>query len=93
MTLEAKTVLKNKFWIVEQQGEKIATIQAVEDGGFVYASFNEPKRYPTIKLLSKEHNVVFDKPAASHHEIIFKGCIPFDVCFADSYASQHINIL
>ena len=70
MTLEAKTVLKNKFWIVEQQGEKIATIQAVEDGGFVYASFNERKRYPTIKLLSKEHNVVFDEPAKKSKTVV-----------------------
>ena len=62
MTLEAKTVLKNKFWIVEHQGEKIATIQAVEDGGFVYASPDERKRYPTIKLLSKERNVIFEEP-------------------------------
>ena len=70
MTLEAKTVLKNKFWIVEQRGEKIATIQAVEDGGFVYASSNERKRYPTIKLLSKERNVVFDEPAKKSKTIV-----------------------
>ena len=70
MTLEAKTVLKNKFWIVEQQGEKIATIQAVEDGGFVYASSNERKRYPTIKLLSKERNVVFEEPAKKSKTIV-----------------------
>ena len=70
MTLEAKTVLKNKFWIVEHQGEKIATIQAVEDGGFVYASSNERKRYPTIKLLSKERNVVFEEPAKKAKTVI-----------------------
>ena len=70
MTLEAKTVLKNKFWIVEQQGEKIATIQAVEDGGFVYASSNERKRYPTIKLLSKERNVVFEEPAKKSKTVV-----------------------
>ena len=70
MTLEAKTVLKNKFWIVEHQGEKIATIQAVEDGGFVYASSNERKRYPTIKLLSKERNVVFEEPAKKSKTVV-----------------------
>lgn len=62
MTLEAKTVLKDKYWIVEQHGQKIATIQAIEEGGFVYASPDERKRYPTIKLLSKEHNIVFEQP-------------------------------
>ena len=88
MTLEAKTVLKNKFWIVEQQGEKIATIQAVEDGGFVYASSNERKRYPSIKILSKEHNVVFDEPAkkskiAVEHEVhgYPTNCKPWNVLY------------
>ena len=58
--LLAKPVIKNKFWIVEQAGEKIATIQAVEDGGFVYVNDQERHRYPTIKLLSLERDVVFD---------------------------------
>jgi hypothetical protein len=55
-------VVKNKFWIVEVGGEKIATIQAIgEDGGFVYVHNNERKIYPSIKLLSKECNVEFVK--------------------------------
>ena len=62
MMLEAKIVLKDKYWIVEQHGQKIATIQAIEEGGFVYASPEERKQYPTIKLLSKEHNIVFEQP-------------------------------
>lgn len=58
--LIAKPVLKNKYWIVEDHGTKIATIQAVEDGGFVYVENTSRQKYPTIKLLSKEHNIVFD---------------------------------
>ena len=58
--LTAKQVLKNKYWIVEQEGEKIATIQAIEDGGFVYVNGEHRKRYPSIKVLSKEHNVNFE---------------------------------
>ena len=56
----AKPVIKNKFWIVEDQGEKVATIQAVENGGFVYVQEDTRQTYPTIKLLSKEHNIQFD---------------------------------
>lgn len=60
-TLTARLVLKNKYWIVESdQGEKIATIQAVDDGGYVYAGPDGRARYPSIKLLSKAHNVAID---------------------------------
>ena len=58
--LIARPVLKNKFWIVEAQGNKVATIQAAEDGGFVYVHDDARERFATIKLLSKAHNVVFD---------------------------------
>lgn len=58
----ARPVVKNKFWIVEVGGEKIATIQAIGEGeGFVYVHNNERKIYPSIRLLSKECNVEFVK--------------------------------
>jgi ethanolamine utilization protein EutP (predicted NTPase) len=31
--LKAKSVVKDKFWIVEEGEKKIATIQAIEEGG------------------------------------------------------------
>jgi hypothetical protein len=55
----ARPVVKNKFWIVESAGQKIATIQAVEDGGFVYVQEDERERFPTIKTLSKKYNIEF----------------------------------
>ena len=61
MTVFAKPVLKNKFWIVENEGEKVATIQMVDDGSVVYVSSTERKKYASIKLLSKDYNIVFDK--------------------------------
>ena len=61
MTVFAKPVLKNKFWIVEDEGEKVATIQMIEDGSVVYVSSTERKKYASIKLLSKDYNIVFDK--------------------------------
>ena len=61
--LIAKPVLKNKYWIVEEQGEKIATIQAIEEGGFVYVEGVTRQVYPSIKLLTKDHNIVFDADA------------------------------
>jgi hypothetical protein len=62
--LKARPVVKNKFWIVEEDGHKIATIQAVDEGGFVYVQNEQRQRFSTIKLLSKEYNIVFDKTVA-----------------------------
>jgi hypothetical protein len=57
--LVAKPVVKNKYWIVENDGHPIATIQAVEDGGFVYVHDDQRERYPSVKVLSKQHNIKF----------------------------------
>jgi len=58
----AKPVIKNKFWIVEQSGHKIATIQAVdENGGFVYVHDDRREHFPSIKLISKKYNIEFVK--------------------------------
>lgn len=59
--LHAKPVLKNKFWIVESNGSKIATIQAVENGGYVFVQDQARTTYSTIKLLTKAHNIILDK--------------------------------
>jgi hypothetical protein len=57
--LIAKPVVKNKFWVVEQSGQKVATIQAVEDGSIVYVHNDYREKYPSIKILSKQHNIKF----------------------------------
>lgn len=57
----AKPVVKNKFWIVESNGEKIATIQAVDEGGFAYVHDEQREIFPTIKLLSSRYNIEFVK--------------------------------
>lgn len=59
--LQAKAVIKDKFWIVEQDGEKIATIQAVEEGGgYVYVHLDSRHKFPTVNLLKKSLNIRFD---------------------------------
>jgi hypothetical protein len=57
----AKPVVKNKFWVVEDQGHRVATIQAVEDGGFVYVHDDQREKFTSIKILSKQYNITFDK--------------------------------
>lgn len=59
--LTAKQVLKNKYWIVENSGSKVATIQAVEGGGVVYVDEQDRKAFKTIKLLTKAYNITLVK--------------------------------
>jgi len=66
----AKPVVKNKFWVVEDRGHKVATIQAVEDGGFVYVHDEQRERFNSIKLLSKQYNIVFDKSSKKIAKVV-----------------------
>jgi hypothetical protein len=56
MTQLAKPVVKNKFWIVEEDGRKIGTIQAVDDG-VIYIHGQQKEKFSTFKLLSKKYNI------------------------------------
>lgn len=59
--LVAKPVLKNKYWIVESDGDKVGTIQATEDGGVVYVHDHAREKFASIKLLTKTKNLVLVK--------------------------------
>lgn len=53
---EAKPVIKNKFWIVEEDGQKVGTIQAVEDGVVLVQGQNREK-FPSFKMLTSRYNI------------------------------------
>jgi hypothetical protein len=59
--MEAKPVIKNKFWIVEDQGQKIATIQAAPDG-VVLVKDAKREKFVNFKLLSAKYNIHPSKP-------------------------------
>lgn len=56
MDLEAKPVVKNKFWIVEREGQKVATIQATPNG-VVFVDGQRREQFVNIKLLSAKYNI------------------------------------
>lgn len=58
--IEAKPVVRNKYWIVEQDGHKIGTIQAAEDG-VVLVEGERRLKYPSIKVLGTAHNIRFQR--------------------------------
>jgi hypothetical protein len=66
--LKAKPVVKDKFWIVEDGEKKVATIQAVEEGGYVYVHDNHRERFPSVKLLKKQYNIEFIKTSIAKKE-------------------------
>jgi hypothetical protein len=57
--LIAKPVIKNKFWVVEDSGNKIATIQAREDGGYAYVHHEQREYFPSVKNLKQKYNIKF----------------------------------
>ena len=71
----AKPVVKNKFWVVKgDEGEQIATIQKLTHSkGVVLVSNGGRKKYPSISVLGKEHNIKIGrtvaKPTASSADV------------------------
>lgn len=60
MSLLAKPVVKNKCWIVEENGAKVASILANSEG-VTLVKDNQRERFASFKLLSERYNIVIDK--------------------------------
>jgi hypothetical protein len=56
--LIAKPVVKNKFWVVEKSGEKIATIQATNNG-IVYVHDEQREYFTTVTNLKQKYKIKF----------------------------------
>ena len=44
MTVRAKTLVKDKFWIVEQNGQKLGTLQKQADNGWIFLSKQDKRQ-------------------------------------------------
>ena len=60
MTMEAKPVVKNKFWVVEEGGRQVATIQASPDG-LVLVKGHQREKFVNFKLLKDKYNIQITK--------------------------------
>lgn len=77
--LKAKEIIEDKFWIVEDHGEKVAIIQPGSDGSYVYTMKGEKERFTTLSQLTDTHNIRLEKrdtsiiatPIAAAYEPIF----------------------
>lgn len=63
----AKPVVKNKFWIVEEQGEKVATIQQ-HNSGIAWVDDNNREQFANIDLLKNHYNLYFDKANSKNNK-------------------------
>jgi len=76
---EAWPVIKNKFWIVKHQGEKIATVQAT-DHGLVLVKDQTRIRYKDAKSLAQSVPIRFKK--IQNPTTVFP-------CVIDGYPTTH----
>jgi len=60
MSLLAKQVVKNKCWIVEDDGKKVATILS-SPAGVTLVHDGQREKFASLKLLSDRHNIIIDK--------------------------------
>lgn len=75
-TIQAKPVIDNKFWIVEEDGEKIATLRLNEDQRFVLSNELGVKIYETKKSLTDQFGsnffiakIIKDKDNSQSNEV------------------------
>lgn len=72
MSLLAKTIVKNKCWIVEQDGAKVASILSQPDGVTLIHK-GKREKFTSLKNLSDRYNILVDKnkitkqPQESHN--------------------------
>lgn len=60
MSLLAKSIVKNKCWIVEQDGAKVGTILA-NPSGVVFQHNQIREQFPSLKNLSDRYNIIVEK--------------------------------
>lgn len=59
----AKPVVKNKFWIVEKNGEKIGTLQK-HTNGIAFVDESTRQQFSNVDLLKNHYSIHFDRPAS-----------------------------
>ena len=95
MTVKAKTLIKDKFWIVEQNGEKLGTLQKKDNNGWIFLSKADKRQvYHTQESLFQRfgvgifsHDIKIGEPGDSTVETI-EGDEYFEV---ESIVDQRFN--
>jgi len=94
MSLLAKAIVKNKCWIVEDNGHQIGTILA-NPQGVVYQHDHKKEQFASLKLLSDRYNIVVDRirlRKSSLKAIPFMGSL-VNINLTTSYGMSNIGYL
>jgi hypothetical protein len=79
--INAKTLIKNRFWIVEENGEKIGTLQKQENNGWIFLSKRDKREeFATEQALYDKFGVnLFNNDIKAITEIIETEETKYDV--------------
>ena len=72
MTVRAKTLVKDKFWIVEEHGQKLGTLQKKEDNGWIFLSKKDRRQvfHTQESLFTRFGFNIFEKSNTPEEPII-----------------------
>jgi len=83
----ARPILQNKFWILEDKGEKVGTI-SVNDEQYLFSGNAGTEIFTSLKSLQKKFNIEFsstEQPVDNAMEKIVYGyptsCMPFNTMY------------
>ena len=84
MTVRAKTLVKDKFWIVEQNGEKLGTLSKQDDNGWTFLSNKDQRQvfHTQESLFTRFGFNMFDESVTKEQE---KSVDKWDVKQAEEY--------
>ena len=70
--IRAKTLIKDKFWIIKQNGQKLGTLQKKEDDGWIFLSKADQRQvYHTQESLFQKFGInIFEEPKEAPKEEI-----------------------
>ena len=68
--IKAKTILKDKFWIIEDKGEKLGTLSATEEL-YMFSNTSGTQVFQTLNKLKKFYgfDIVFSNAEEEHIEL------------------------
>ena len=72
MTIKAKTLIKDKFWIVEEHGQKLGTLQNKDDNGWIFLSKKDRRQvfHTQESLFTRFGFNIFEKSSTQEEPII-----------------------
>ena len=71
MSITAKTLIKDKFWIVEQNGEKLGTLQKQDNNGWIFLSKKDKQIFETQESLFTRFGFnIFNKATQTQSESV-----------------------